>query len=89
MVVAGLLTKVATKLGWKGLAMGSIGGLGGLLAGSAFSSGGGDGGILGSVGSTIGSTFSNLGSFVWITLGLGVAFVAIDFFRGSGIKKRR
>ncbi len=86
MVVAGLLTKAAVKLGWKGLAVGSISGFGGLLAGSAFSSvGGGRGGPLGDLAETL----SNMGSFVWIALGLGVAFVAIYFFRGSGIKKRR
>ncbi len=87
MVLAGLVSKLAIKLGWKGLAMGSIGGLGGLLAGSAFSSGSGSGGgVLGSIGSTL----SNLGSFVWIALGLGAAFVAIYIFKGpSGGPRKR
>lgn len=66
MAAAGFFAKLATKLGWKGLAMGSIGGAGGLLAGSALSGGGG-----------ITETISSLGDIVWIALGLGIALVVI------------
>lgn len=67
MAAAGFFAKLATKLGWKGLAMGSIGGAGGLLAGSALSGGGGG----------ITETISSLGDIVWIALGLGIALVVI------------
>ena len=84
MVAAGFLAKLATKIGWKGFAMGSIGGLGGLLTGSALTGSGG-GGVLDSVG----GMFSNLGSMAWILLGLAAAAVLIIMFRGNSASRRR
>ena len=84
MVAAGFLAKLATKIGWKGLAMGSVGGLGGLLTGSALTGSGG-GGVLGSIGGMLG----NLGSLAWILLGLAAAAVLIIIFRGKPASRRR
>jgi hypothetical protein len=84
MVAAGFLAKLATKIGWKGFAMGSVGGLGGLLTGSALTGSGG-GGVLDSVG----GMFSNLGSMSWILLGLAVAAVLIIMIRGKPASGRR
>lgn len=83
MVAAGFLAKLATKIGWKGFAMGSAGGLAGLLAGSALTGSGG-GGVLGSVGNML----SNLGSMAWILLGLGIAAVLIFMFRDKPSRRR-
>lgn len=70
MAAAGFFARLLGKLGWKGLAMGGIGGAGGLLAGSALSGGG------------ITETISSLGDVVWIALGIGIALVVIYALRG-------
>lgn len=79
MAIGGLIAKIGIKLGWKGIAMGSTGLLGGLFAGSFLGGGGSGGGPL----SPLTDMLGNLGSIVWIALGLGVALLVI-----SVLKKR-
>jgi formate hydrogenlyase subunit 3/multisubunit Na+/H+ antiporter MnhD subunit len=85
MVAAGFIAKLATKIGWKGFAMGSVGGLAGLITGSALTGGGGGGGPLGGITSAL----NNLGSLTWIILGLGIAAVAIYIMKGVNPSRRR
>ena len=78
MAAAGLLAKLATKIGWKGFATGFAGLFAGVTVGSALTGGGGNDGLLGGISSAL----SNLGSLTWIILGLGIAAVAIYVLKG-------
>ena len=84
MGAAGLLAKLATKIGWKGFATGFDGLFAGVTVGSALTGGGGNDGLLGGISSAL----SNLGSLTWIILGLGIAAVAIYVLKGVQPTKR-